>query len=150
MDIVQTHWTNRLAMDAALLLEQSGETLDEVLERHSLTAEQFVSYSKDPVFLRKVQDLREDISDNGVTFRLKARAQAEELLTTSWELIHSPSVSASVKADLIKATVKWGGLEPKTTTDAGSIVGGVSIHINLNNKEPVVAQMKTIEHDDPG
>ena len=70
-----------------------------------------------------------------MTFKVKARAQAEELLTTSWTLIHSPDVSAAVKADLIKSTVKWGGLEPKNDvlTEGGS--GGVKITINLGDQE---------------
>jgi hypothetical protein len=67
-----------------------------------------------------------------MTFKLKARAQAEELLTTSWLLIHDPAVSPAVKADLIKSTVKWAGLEPKDNiqTEQG---GGVRIMINLGN-----------------
>ena len=56
-----------------------------------------------------------------MTFKLKARAQAEELLTTSWTLIHSPEVSPAVKADLIESTVKWGGLEPKNDTAEGKV-----------------------------
>jgi hypothetical protein len=70
-----------------------------------------------------------------MTFKLKARAQAEELLTTSWTLIHSPDVSAAVKADLIKSTVKWGGLEPKNEVNAEGASGGVKITINLGGQD---------------
>jgi hypothetical protein len=79
-----------------------------------------------------------------MTFRLKARAQAEELLTTSWTLIHSSDVSAAVKADLIKSTVKWGGLEPqKDFSGVDNQGGGVSITINLGDNTPLP---KVIEH----
>jgi hypothetical protein len=79
-----------------------------------------------------------------MTFRLKARAQAEELLTTSWTLIHSNDVSAAVKADLIKSTVKWGGLEPQKDMSGGDgPQGGVSITINLDSQQ---AAPKVIEH----
>ena len=137
-------WSDRLAMDIALVLEASGETLDEVMGRHSITVDDLGRYNSDKVFLHKVGYLREEIRTKGMTFRLKARAQAEELLTTSWTLIHSSDVSAAVKADLIKSTVKWGGLEPpKDFSGVDNQGGGVSITINLGNN---VSLPKVIEH----
>lgn len=143
LPLLHTKWSDRLAFDVALLLEGSGETLDEVKTRHNITALNLVEFNKDPVFLKKVESYRDEIKEKGMTFRLKARAQAEELLTTSWTLIHSPDVSAAVKADLIKSTVKWGGLEPKNDAaiDNGGN-GGVRIMINLGGQthETVVEQ----------
>jgi hypothetical protein len=130
-----TKWTDRLAFDMALLLEGSGEAMEELLQRHRLTTDDISGFSKDPVFIKKVEHYREEVRDKGLTFRMKARAQAEELLVTSWTLIHSPDVSAAVKADLIKQTVKWGGLEPKNEVEA-TAGGGVKITINLNAPEP--------------
>ena len=131
-----TKWSDRLAFDVALALEGSGESMDEIKDRHHVTASDLLVFNKDPVFLKKVDRYRGEIRDKGMTFRLKARAQAEELLTTSYVLIHSPDVSPAVKADLIKSTVKWGGLEPKnnevTTEGAG---GGVKITINLGEQQ---------------
>jgi len=89
------------------------------------------------VFLKQVNSYRDDIKEKGMTFKLKARAQAEELLTTSWTLIHSPEVSPAVKADLIKSTVKWGGLEPKNDTAVEGAGGGVKITINLGGQEHI-------------
>jgi len=148
-------WTNRLAFDIALRLEGSGEELDEILARHRITASDLLTYNKDPLFLRKVGDLRDEIRDKGVTFRLKARTQAEELLKTSWLLIHSPDVSPAVKADLIKSTVKWGGLEPKGDTGVETASGGVKITINLGGQELGTATVidvpaKEVEHDADG
>ena len=118
-------------MDIALALEGSGESIDQILTRHSINEVQLALYNADSVFLKKVGFLREEIQENGMTFRMKARAQAEELLVTSWTLIHSPEVSASVKADLIKSTVKWGDLEPKASAIADGGAGGVTIQINV-------------------
>lgn len=126
-----TKWTDRLAFDVALCLEGSGETLDEIKDRHRIDANSLLVFNKDPVFLKRVEDYRNEVKEKGLTFRLKARAQAEELLTTSYMLIHDPGVSPAVKADLIKSTVKWAGLEPKNTDDAGGNTGGVKIMINL-------------------
>lgn len=139
-----TKWSDRLAFDMALLLEGSGETLNEVMARHSITANDVLVFNRDPIFLRKVESYRIEVRDKGITFRLKARAQAEELLTTSWMLIHDPGVSPAVKADLIKSTVKWGGLEPKNDVDTSSGGGGVKITINLGNQQH---EMNVIDYE---
>jgi hypothetical protein len=144
-----TRWSDRLAMDVALLLEQSGETIAEVLHRNSLTTDQFLEINKDPLFHGKVTHLRDYITEHGLTFRLKARAQAEDLLTTSWWDIHAVDVSPAVKADLIKSTVKWGGLEPKQDTSTNGASGGVSIQINLEGQlHDSGAAARVIEHTD--
>jgi hypothetical protein len=159
MDTLPLHhvkWSDRLAFDMALMLEGSGETLQEVMARHKISGNEILTFNSDPVFLKKVEHYRGEIQEKGLTFKLKARAQAEELLTTSWMLIHDPSTSPAVKADLIKSTVKWAGLEPKgdVVTDGGA--GGVRITINLGGQqheaqvieaEPVeVTDVATIEH----
>jgi len=130
-----TKWSDRLAFDVALTLEGSGETMQEVMGRHSLSASDLLQFRQDPVFLKKVEHYRDEVREKGMTFRLKARAQAEELLTTSYLLIHDPGVSPAVKADLIKSTVKWAGLEPRNDDNAEGSAGGVRITINLGSSQ---------------
>lgn len=139
LPLFHTKWSDRLAFDVALMLEGSGETMQEVLTRHKISANDILVYKQDPVFLKKVEHYQAEVRDKGLTFKLKARAQAEELLTTSWHLIHDPAVSPAVKADLIKSTVKWGGLEPKGDVAVDSS-GGVRITINLGNQQHDVVQ----------
>ena len=140
----QTRWSDRLAFDVALLLEGSGETVNEVTARNNISVNDLLIFKQDATFLKKVEHYRGEIRDKGVTFRLKARAQAEELLTTSWFLIHDPAVSPAVKADLIKSTVKWAGLEPKNDVDTSVGGGGVKITINLGGQ---THQATVIEHE---
>ena len=104
-------------------------------------------FNKDPVFLKKVEHYRDEIREKGLTFKLKARAQAEELLTTSWGLIHSADVSPAVKADLIKSTVKWAGLETKTDEANVGVAGGVKININFGNNAPPMVVTATAESE---
>ena len=134
LPLKHTKWSDRLAFDMALLLEGSGETLDEIRTRHKITVDDIVKFNTDKVYLKKVESYRTEIVDKGMTFKLKARAQAEELLTTSWTMIHSLEVSSAVKADLIKSTVKWGGLETNNTNTEDAS-GGVKITINLGGQE---------------
>jgi len=147
LPLKHTKWSDRLAFDIALTLEGSGETLTEVTIRHNISTLEILQFNRDPVFLKRVESYREEIREKGLTFRLKARAQSEELLTTSWMLIHDPGVSAAVKADLIKSTVKWAGLEPKSNENDGSAgAGGVKITINLGGQQVETA---IIEHQTP-
>jgi len=141
-------WTDRFAFDIALRLENSGEDIPDILQRHNFTTADLLKFNSDPVFLKKVEAYRVEIKDKGITFRMKARAQAEELLTTSWILIHSPDVSPAVKADLIKSTVRWAGLESKAEVDTGA-TGGVRITINLAGQDvtTTLADKPTIELD---
>lgn len=145
-----TKWNDRLAFDVALTLEGSGESLQEIMERHSITANDILVFKADPIFLKKVEHYRNEVRDKGLTFKLKARAQAEELLTTSWLLIHDPAVSPAVKADLIKSTVKWAGLEPKDAGAQENNSGGVKITINLgpNPNDARTIEATTIEAED--
>jgi len=129
-----SRWTDRFAFDLALLLEGSGEKVDELLDRHEYDASDLLIFKQDGTFLKKVDAYREEVRTKGLTFKVKARAQAEELLKTSWTLIHDPVVSPAVKADLIKSTVKWAGLDTSSPADGQNASGGVSITINMGGQ----------------
>ena len=149
MSPVQTKWSDRFAFDLALLMEGSGEKLDELLDRHEYDASDLLTFKNDANFLKKVDAYREEVRTKGLTFRVKARAQAEELLRTSWILIHDPIVSPAVKADLIKATVRWGGLETPPKEEGAGGSGGVTITINLGGKQlDVTTKPAPLELDD--
>ena len=55
--------------------------------------------------------------------------QAEELLKTSWRLIHDANAPATVRSDLIKATMRWAGYDVKEAA-VGS--GGTALNIQIN------------------
>jgi hypothetical protein len=129
-------WDDRLALEIALHLEGSGDSLGAILKAHSISPPDFLTINEDPVFQQKVTGYRDDIQNKGLSFKLKARVQAEHLLQTSYALIHDPDTSPAVKADLIKSTVKWAGYEPRGTEDGGGATGGVKITINLGNNTP--------------
>lgn len=141
------NFSDRLAFDIALALEGSGDDMQDILKRHYISASDILTLNQDPLFTKAVSKFREDIRANGITFKMKARAQAEELLTTSWHLIHSPDVSAAVKADLIKSTVKWAGLEPKDDKSGGDAGGGVKIMINMGGTPMPLQVSPVIEHE---
>lgn len=128
-----TQWTDQLALEVALSLEKSGDPFDEIMERNGLSSDDMLRLNQDPLFLKRIEHFRKEIRENGLSFKLKAKMQAEELLKTSWQIIHDPATSPTVKADLIKSTVKWAGYEPKNDTAVQTSTSGVSITINLGD-----------------
>lgn len=146
-------WSDKFAFEVALALEGSGEPMADILARHNHDQNDLLAFTKDPQFQGRVEAYRKDIVENGLTFRLKARAQAEDLLTTSYLLIHDIDVPAAVKADLIKSTVRWAGLEPTKGEALTDPAKGVSITINMapTKTEPemrTVIDGRSIEADD--
>lgn len=127
-------WTDRLALDVALSLEDSSFTIDELLTYHHLTEDQLLSISADPLFQRAVRSMRDEVREKGLTFRMKARVMADSLLKTSWQIIHSESTPPSVKSELIRSTVKWANLEPKNDTPLDS-TNGARIIIQIGGQE---------------
>ena len=105
--------------------------LQDIKEAYGYSDEDWMNLKDDPVFLRDLKEAVEMVKEEGMSFKLKARLQADELLKTSWKLIHGAKedVPASVKADLIKSTMRWAGYEQKT---ADALQGGTALNIQIN------------------
>jgi len=100
-------WPPRLAFDVAM-----GEGQEKLLQLYALTADQLDNLFHYQPFRREVANHQRELRDNGVTFKAKARLQAEEYLLELHGIVHSPDTPPSVRLDAIKSVVKWGGLEP--------------------------------------
>lgn len=137
-------WDDRFALDLAMNLEGSGDDLSTLLDEYKLTQDELIEFTADPLFDRRVQEFRTQLKEHGLTFKLKAKAQAEILIDTSFDLIHQPEVSPAVKADLIKWTAKMAGFETQDkNADAGK-----GVQINIHMGDPALAPppgIRTIE-----
>lgn len=141
-------WTDALALEVALALQSGRGDMAPVLENYDLDADAFLAISKDKLFQQRVRKYQDDLKDGGYAFKLKAQAQAEILLDTSWRLIHSAEVAASVKADLIKQTVRWAGLDTVKDDESGQASGGVRININIaGSASTLSADARVIDHE---
>lgn len=101
----------------------------EICAAYDIDKDQFIDLTRDPLFVQAFKNAQEMLQKDGMSFRIKARMQAEELLKKSWAMIHSDHTPTTVKADLIKSTVRWAGLEPKNDTGGGL---GNAFQININ------------------
>ena len=103
-------WPPSLPFDLAL----SQQPVREICGAYGIDRFEYDRLKGDPNFRRAVSEARESLrEDDSASFKLKVRAQSEELLKTSWALIHKPldEVPASVKAQLIMFTVRCAGLD---------------------------------------
>jgi hypothetical protein len=102
-------WPPSLPLELAL----RQQPVREICAAYGIAKPEYERLRADPNFRRAVAEATETLKEDGAAFKLKARAQSEELLKTSWSLIHKPldQVSASVKAQLIMFTVRCAGLD---------------------------------------
>lgn len=129
-----------LVMDVAL-----GVDVDAILEAYDLQQHELDQITQTPLFQAELKRLNKQLSEDGASFRLKASIQAEAMLERSWAMVHDPETSAAVVADLIKATVRWGGHDGNAAATAAA---GAQFSININLNESVTARTElTIDHE---
>lgn len=121
-------WPPTLPVEIAL----KTASLKEIQVAYGYTDEEWFALKDDPAFLADLAAAVEMVKVDGMSFKLKAKLQAEELLKTSWRLIHAPidEVPSTVRADLIKATMRWAGYDNKDN-GGGNTANAFQININL-------------------
>ncbi len=126
---------SRIGYPATLPVEVALRTssIKNICEAYGIDREMWEEICRDKVFLDDLAKAKEMIAKDGMSFKLKAKLQSDELLNTSWHLIHHPMTPPNVKADLIKSTVRWSGYDTPTAL-AGD--GGSAFQININFSEP--------------
>lgn len=108
--------------------------IKEICRSYGISREQWADLRLDHTFQNAVSGYLDELKKDGMSFKLKARLQAEGMLEQNWNLVHDKSglVPASVKADLIKFTVRCAGLsEEKQGQGPGSGGIGTALQINI-------------------
>lgn len=88
-------------------------------------------------FRAKYNTFVTEITESGESFKLKARVQAEELLSTQWEIIHDRDAPHSVRMKGIENVVEWAGLGEKKNTEKAA-PPSITINIDLGGAKPEV------------
>lgn len=119
-------WPPTLPIEIAL----KTAPMDSIREAYGYSKEDWSALKHNLEFLSDLRAAVEMVKKEGMGFKMKARLQAEELLKTSWKLIHSGvETPPSVKADLLKATMRWAGYDSKETMAGG---GQTALNIQIN------------------
>ena len=101
----------------------------DICEHYDISRDQFAELVRHPVFMKAYQEAVEQLKVDGMSFKMKARMQAEGFLSTSYAMVTNPATSDAVRADLIKNTVRWAGYDAKAA-EVGA--GGQSFNIQIN------------------
>jgi hypothetical protein len=121
-------WPPTLPIEIALKTAPMADIRDD----YGYSKEEWAALKTDPRFLADLGAAVTMVKQEGMSFKLKAKLQAEELLKESWRMIHTQTgeVPASVRADLLKATMRWAGYDAKEA-GPGSAGNALNIQINL-------------------
>jgi len=125
-------WPATLPLEVAL----KSHDIAHVLEAYGIDEERWLSLKNDPLFIADVNFYNEELKKDGMSFKLKARLQSEELLKTAWKMIHDAVTPAAVRADMLKFVVRVAGLDASkeaATTGPGSVMG-LQINIDLGGR----------------
>ena len=128
-DPAQTGWPPTLALEVAL----KTMPVKEICESYGLDRADWDKIRLNPVVAAEVQAARDMLKKDGMAFKARAQLQSLELLKETWALIHADNkdVPPSVKADLIKFTVRVAGYDPKGLADDGAKTPHFSINFQL-------------------
>jgi hypothetical protein len=129
-------WDPRLPYELAL---EMAEPL-EVFSKFGIEKDDAIVLLQNPVFVAKLRGYRAEIVAKGTSFRLKAKVQAEDLLTHSYDMATDPETPPSVRADLIKWTAAVAELGPPKEIakdgGGGGAGGGFTLNITFTGTSP--------------
>lgn len=129
----------RLAYELALGVDKA----EGVFAKYGIIGEQAVRLLGSTAFIATVKKYKEEITSSGISFKLKAKIQAEDLLTHSYLMATDPEVPFAVRADLIKWTARVAGLEPKEKDGGGGAAAGFTLNLTFSGDRP--AEPRVIE-----
>jgi hypothetical protein len=116
-----------------LELALKEKSVPDLCKAYGIGRDEWDKLRRDPLFISAVGGYVEELKKDGMSFKLKARLQAEVLLATSFKLIHSHNddVPPQVKADLIKFTIRAAGLDGSKDQAQAGPQTALQININL-------------------
>lgn len=129
----------RLAVELALRMEDP----EVIFQRYGYTPEQADALMETASFTILLARIGKEIAENGLSFKAKIRAIAEDLLPTAHALATDALTSSSVRADIIKWAAKMAGHEPKEAKDDGRSGGGLNLSITFAGQAP----MKVVQNE---
>jgi hypothetical protein len=132
-------WPPTLPIELALKMS----TPTELKAHYEFSDDEWENLRANPVFIAELAAACELVKQDGMSFRLKARLQAEELLNTGWRLIHAPTseVPAAVKERLMATVYRMAGYDSKADGIAPGGNAGLAIQINFNGAQPEVRKL---------
>jgi len=117
-----------------------------VFRRYGYDKDQALALLHDAGFGRLLDRISKEVREQGMGFRAKARAMAEDLLPEAYAIATDDQAAASVRAELIQWFAKVGDLEPmpKKPGEGAPGGGGFSLQIVFAGEK---APSRVVEHE---
>lgn len=125
-----------MILDIALAMEAPDGDLDKTLKAYSLTEEMLVRLRLDPAFEKQLESWRTEVRDNGLSFKLKSRAYAEEMLPEVRKIAGDEDLSPNSRLDAIRTLAKWGGLEK--VEKEGGVTPAFTMTVDLGSDQKII------------
>jgi len=122
----------RVAYELALGVDSA----DEIFSRYNISADEAVELLGNEPFIRAIKEFKTQVQESGITFKLKAKIQAEDLLTHSYQIATDPDMPPAVRADMIKWTANVAELGPKKDSAGGSGGAALTLAITFAGDQP--------------
>lgn len=135
----------RVAYELALGMDKAHA----IFAKYGYTEVEARQFIENALFMSAVRKYREEIVESGIGFKLRAKIQAEDLLSHSYLIATDPEAPMSVRADMIKWTAKVAGFEPSGEKGGpGGAAGGSGFTLNITfagTPTPVAVEGRVIE-----
>ena len=127
-------WDPRLALEIAM---SDPSQAMQVFDRYKIDHTAAVELIQNPLFVKQLEDYKRELEASGMSYRMKARVLAEDLLPEAYDIARDTSYPAAVRADMIQWMTKIADLEPaKSSGKDVAQVGGFSLQILFAGQQP--------------
>jgi hypothetical protein len=128
-------WDPRLALEIVMA---GAEKAQEVFEKYKISHTAAVELLTNPLFQKQIEQYKAELETSGMSYRMKARVLAEDLLPEAYEIAKDPTYPAAVRADMIQWVTKVADLEPARSNgkDIVAGAGGFSLQIIFAGQQP--------------
>ncbi len=122
------------------------EEPDQIASRYGFEGIEWKKLQAWKPFNDAVAKQKAELEQNGVTFRIKAKALTEDVFEDAYKIARSNDATLLQKLEFIKLGAKLGDMEPKASAQVAS-GPGFSITINITDppKKPEVVDVETVE-----
>jgi hypothetical protein len=127
-------WDPRLALELAM---PGAKNPIEIFARYKIDEATATQLLQNTLFTKQIVAYRDELEASGMSYRMKARVLAEDLLPEAYEIAKDTTYPASVRADMIQWMTKIADLEPvKSNGKDVAQVGGFSLQILFAGQQP--------------
>ena len=135
----------RLACDLMMGMEEP----DKIFADYGYTPAQSLALTEEAEFTALCKRIGAEIRENGLSFKSKMKAVAEDLIPTAYMIATDPLAPTAVRARIIEWAARMAGYEPAPAKGVvGEGGGGFNLSITFAGQAPqtVLAEGRTLEH----